>query len=92
MNISEGTVITNLERYQILTQPYIGRSDIMKVTGFCSNKTSELITEIIIRATKQGKKLLYERGRVPSKYLIERLDLDMEEIYQNAVREKSLGL
>jgi hypothetical protein len=84
-------MITNLERYQILTQPYIGRSDIMKVTGFCSNKTSALITEIIAAAKNKGKKLLYERGRVPSKYLIERLDLDLEEIYQNAVREQRLA-
>ena len=84
--------MTNLERYQVLTQPYIRNQEIMALTGLCRHKVSDLISVIIDKATKQGKTLLYARGHIPSKMLIEHLGLDLNELYELALKEKQLGI
>lgn len=85
--------ITNIERYKLLTQPYISHNEIMRVIGIGNtNRVTSIISQVRAKAKNENVPIIDIKGKVPSKMLIEFLGLDINEIYQNALKEKELGI
>ena len=84
---------TNIRKYQLLTKLYIRHREILEVLDSKDAvKATKIIQQIIEQAKAKGRPLLYERGSVPTKLFIEKLEINVDEIYQNALKEKALGI
>jgi hypothetical protein len=84
--------ISNYERYILLTQPYISHAEIKKVTGIGdTNRITSIISQIKARAKNANIQILDIKGKVPSKMLAEFLGLNIDEIYNNALRERAFS-
>ena len=77
--------MTSRETLEILLQPFITTEQLARLIGKTKSTASKKMAEMHRQAMKEGKRT--ERGVVPSKRVIDYLQIDINELVENAKLE-----
>lgn len=81
-------MVSNQERFRILSQPLVGNTDIQKVAGICKTKASEVIKAINQQVEAEGK--IPHANKVSSKRVMTYFEIDINEVIFLAQKEIEL--
>jgi hypothetical protein len=79
--------LTNIELFYLITKQYLSTKDIKKVLGIGINQANQVRKNI---EAEYCKDMLLPKNKIPSMYLIKERNIDVDQIFENAKKEKEL--
>lgn len=82
--------MNNIEKYKILSQPTITTEQLQQVKPMNANKARELMRNARKKFKESGREIFLLRYEVPTEFILQELNWDLEEIHRLALKEKKL--